>query len=138
MNGDGSFDLTVTDWPQWRNMVFYLPEGTLVEGRTYTLSIQEPYESPTVSMHVRSLGGNGFGPLKLVSGKSSVTATLDDVGDKPNLTIINENPASTSGSLRNVRLKLEEGDSPTGWVPPVVSSGGGISAVRTCSPGSNP
>ena len=129
VNGDGSFDLTVTDWPQWRNMVFYLPEGTFVAGRTYTLSIQEPYESPTVSMHVRSLDGNGFGPLKLVSGKQSVTATLDDVGGKPNLTIINENPASTSGSLRNVRLKLEEGDSPTGWVPPVVSSGGGYSNI---------
>lgn len=129
VNGDGSFDLTVTDWPQWRNMEFYLPEGTFVAGRTYTLSIQEPYESPTVSMHVRSLDDNGFGPLKLVSGKSSVTATLDDVGTKPNLTIINEQPASTSGSLRNVRLKLEEGDSPTGWVPPVVSSGGGYSNI---------
>lgn len=126
VNGDGSFDLTVTDWPQWRNMVFYLPEGTFVAGRTYTLSIQEPYESPTVSMHVRSLDDNGFGPLRLVSGKSSVTATLDAISTKPNLTIINEQPASTSGSLRNVRLKLEEGDSPTGWVPPVVSSGGGI------------
>ena len=126
VNGDGSFDLTVTDWPQWRNMVFYLPEGTLVAGREYTLSIQEPYESPTVNMHVRTLDDNGFGPLNLVSGKSSVTATLDAISTTPNLTFINEEPASTSGSLRNVRLKLEEGDSPTGWVPPVVSSGGGV------------
>ena len=125
VNGDGSFDLTVTDWTQWRNLSFALPEGLIAAGREYTLSVQEPYETPTVNMHVRT-GGSGYGPLKLVHGKSSVTATLDAISITPNLTIINENPASTSGSLRNVRLKLEEGDSPTGWVPPVVSSGGGI------------
>lgn len=122
VNGDGSFDLTVTDWPQWRNMVFYLPEGTLVAGRTYTLSVQEPYETPTVNMHVRT-GGSGHGPLKLTYGKSSVTATPDAISITPNLTIINEKPDPTSGSLRNVRLKLEEGGEPTGWVPPVFSGG---------------
>ena len=123
VNADGSFDLTVTDWPQWRNLVFDLPEGLLAAGREYTLSVQEPYETPTVNMHVRT-GGNGYGPLKLTYGKSSVTATPDAISITPNLTIINEKPDPTSGSLRNVRLKLEEGGEPTGWVPPVFSGGG--------------
>ena len=129
VNADGSFDLTVTDWPQWRNLVFDLPEGLLAAGREYTLSVQEPYETPTVNMHVRT-GGNGYGPLKLTYGKSSVTATPDAISITPNLTIINEKPDPTSGSLRNVRLKLEEGGEPTGWVPPVFSGGG----IATSSP----
>ena len=129
VNTDGSFDLTVTDWTQWRNLSFDFPEGLLAAGREYTLSVQEPYETPTVNMHVRT-GGNGYGPLKLTYGKSSVTATPDAISITPNLTIINEKPDPTSGSLRNVRLKLEEGGEPTGWVPPVFSGGG----IATSSP----
>lgn len=125
VNADGSFDLTVTDWAQWRNFFFDLPEGLLAAGREYTLSVQEPYETPTVNMHVRTAGGD-YGPLKLTYGEQSVTATLDAISITPNLTIINEQPDPTSGSLRNVRLKLEEGGEPTGWVPPVISSGGGV------------
>lgn len=123
VNADGSFDLTVTDWSQWRNFFFDFPEGLLAAGREYTLSVQEPYETPTVNMHVRT-GGSGYGPLKLTYGKSSVTATPDAISITPNLTIINEKADPTSGSLRNVRLKLEEGGEPTGWVPPVFSGGG--------------